>query len=65
MTPADLKSARQKLGLTQAGLARLLRLKDARPVREWELGENDIAGPAVVLIELLVDLPAARRAVGL
>jgi DNA-binding transcriptional regulator YiaG len=55
MTPADLRSARKALGLTQHGLAEALRMgaNGGRTVRRWELGEIPITGPASVAIELL------------
>lgn len=65
MTPAELKTAREKLGLTQRGLARVIKVKSDRTIRKWEDGESDIAGPAVVLIRLLLEMPAARRVLGI
>ncbi len=53
MTPAALKAARQQLGLTQAGLAALMRC-DARTVRKWEAGDREIPGPVEVLVEALL-----------
>jgi DNA-binding transcriptional regulator YiaG len=51
--------ARQKLGLTQEGLADALMLtgpygKDT--VRSWESGRRPISGPAQVAISLMVKL---------
>jgi len=48
MTPEDFKQRRQRLGLSQAGLANELGLKGknaGRTVRRWELGEVEIPGP--------------------
>ena len=59
MTPADIKSARKSLGLSQQGLAEALRLTGAYgkdTVRSWEAGRRPISGPAQVAIELLVKL---------
>jgi transcriptional regulator with XRE-family HTH domain len=50
MTPDTLKSARQQLGLTQAGLAALMK-NDARTIRRWESGEREIPGPVEVLMQ--------------
>ena len=61
MTPADLKAARRELGLSQAGLAALLRVQSDRTVRKWEAGERDIPGPAAILIEVLLAVPEARQ----
>ena len=61
MSPADLKAARRELGLSQAGLAALLRVQSDRTVRKWEAAERDIPGSAAVLIEVLLAVPEARR----
>ena len=58
MTPAEIKAARQRLGLTQRGLADALRLAGSdrtRTVRSWEQGTRPISGPATVAIELLLE----------
>lgn len=56
MTPAELRAARKRLGLTQAGLAEALRLgpNGVRTVRRWEAGDVPVTGPASVAIEMLV-----------
>lgn len=61
MSGDDLKAARQRLGLTQQGMADALLLtgpygKDT--VRAWEKGRRPISGPAQVAIELMVRLKA-------
>ena len=65
MTPADIKAARQRLGLTQAGLAGRLRLSGANAadtVRSWEAGRRPISGPAQVAIEMMLkEVSDARR----
>lgn len=62
MTPDQLKEARRKLGLSTAGLARVLRLGagGARTVRRWESGESGIPGPAQVAIEFMLEPPGDR-----
>lgn len=58
MTPSELKTARKQLGLTQAGLADLLRLapnNGGRAVRAWEAGARPIPGPVSLAIELLTN----------
>ncbi len=52
MTPTELKNARNKLGLTQSGLAaRMLMSKHGgRTVRRWEAGEIDVPGPVALCI---------------
>lgn len=64
MTPAALKSARKSLGLSQAELARLVRVESDRTVRKWEGGERDIPGPVQVIIEAIMTDPAVRRHFG-
>ena len=57
MTPADLKLARKRLGMTQAQLGRALKLEGpdpARTVRTWEQGTRPIRGPVEVAVELLL-----------
>jgi DNA (cytosine-5)-methyltransferase 1 len=56
MTPADLKSARKSLGLTQTQMADALGLgpNGRRTVRRWESGETPISGPAQVAISLML-----------
>lgn len=56
MTPDQLKSARQSLRLSQAGLAAELRLggDGARTVRRWERGEREIPGPVAVALEYML-----------
>lgn len=57
MTPADLRAAREALGLTQRGLAKALRLSEKngdRSVRIWETDGNTIPGPVQVAVECLL-----------
>lgn len=57
MTPAEIKKARKRLGLTQQGLADALRMgaNGGRTVRRWEGGEMPITGPAAVAVQLLLE----------
>lgn len=57
MTPTELKTIRNQLGLTQAGLAALLKVGSGRTVRRWEAGERAIPGPAAVALRLLSENP--------
>lgn len=73
MTPADLRAARLRLGMTQAQLGAALRLDGddksrARTVRRWEAGEREIGGPVQVAVGLMLERlpqdsapPAERR----
>jgi DNA-binding transcriptional regulator YiaG len=57
VTPADIKEARLKLGLTQAQLAAALNLSEPYGkdvVRSWESGRRPISGPAQVAITLML-----------
>jgi DNA-binding transcriptional regulator YiaG len=53
MTPARIRTIRQQAGLSQTGLAALLRIADLRTIRRWEKGEIPISGPASIVLELL------------
>lgn len=61
MTPAELKSARHRLGLSAEAFARLVRVESGRTVRRWEAGERDIPGPVTVVVELLLQSSEVRR----
>lgn len=56
MTPDQLRTARARLGLTQAGLARALRMADngARTIRRYEAGTRTIPGPVELAVEYLI-----------
>lgn len=56
MTPAEIRTARKALGLSQTGLAEALRLgpNGERTIRRWEQGDVPITGPATVAIECLL-----------
>ena len=56
MTGDDLTAAMKRLGLTESGLAKALRLgkNGDRTVRRWKSGEIAITGPVQVAIELML-----------
>jgi len=64
MTPQQIQTIRKRAGLTQSGLAALLRVSDLRTIRRWESGDVPVSGPASILLELLDngELPARYRA---
>lgn len=67
MTPARVREIREGAGLTQAGLASLLRMAAGkRTVRRWEVGDVPVTGPASILLEMLAagELPARYRKAG-
>jgi DNA-binding transcriptional regulator YiaG len=52
MTPTDLRTILQHLGLTQAGAAAVLGVSE-RSVRAWADGFRNIPEPAVKLLRLM------------
>jgi transcriptional regulator with XRE-family HTH domain len=65
MLPNDLREARKALGLTQAGLAKALRLSEkngGRSIRIWEAEGNTVPGPVQVAVSyMLKELENAKR----
>ena len=63
MTPAEIKSIRERAGLTQDQLAKLLRLSDSRTIRRYEDGSRQVSGPVAILMEMLAagELPQRYR----
>lgn len=53
MTHTEIQSIRKRAGLTQSGLAALLRITDQRTVRRWEAGDMPVSGPASIILEML------------
>lgn len=53
MTPATFKTIRQRAGLSQSGLAALLRIGSIKTIQRWEVGEVPISGPASIVVEML------------
>ena len=57
-TPADLRTARKALGLTQSGLAKALRLSETnggRSVRKWESEGCTVPGPVQIAVEMMLE----------
>ena len=64
MTGEEVREAREALGLTQDGLAAVLRIEGEYrrdTVRGWESGKRDVPGPAAVAIEFLVEKKKCER----
>ena len=60
MTPAEVRAARERLGLTTQQLATALECT-VRAVQQWESGVRNVPGPARVAIAFMLQaLPAAR-----
>jgi hypothetical protein len=58
VTPADLRTARKALGLTQSGLAAALRLSPKngdRSIRIWEQEGNTVPGPVQVAVGFMLE----------
>jgi predicted transcriptional regulator len=55
MTPADLYTARKRLGMTQAQLAAALKLKSDRTIRRMEAGDVEISGPVEIAIQFMLE----------
>lgn len=51
MTPADIREARRKLGLSQTQLAAVMGLRGKQTVSEWERGVKSPDGQSVRLIQ--------------
>jgi putative zinc finger/helix-turn-helix YgiT family protein len=56
--PAEIRGLRETLGLTQAGMARLLRL-GGNTISRWEAGRNVQTAAMDVLLRMLRDLPGS------
>jgi DNA-binding transcriptional regulator YiaG len=54
MTPAELRTLRHSLGLTQPQMAERLGVSTSG-YRKWEHGERGISGPVLILIEQIKD----------
>lgn len=56
MNPADLRTARKALGLTQKGLAEALQMGKHgwQSISKWERDGSTIPGPVAVAVELLL-----------
>lgn len=54
MTPAEFKSARKALGLSQTAMAQALGISDDRTVRRWEAGPQDVPGPVAVAVAYML-----------
>lgn len=53
MTPTEVKTIRQRFGLTQSELAGLLRIESRDTIRKWENGTRLVSGPASIILELM------------
>lgn len=58
MTPADLRAALDRLGLSQSEAARRCGV-DPRSMRRWLAGDRRIPGPVVELVRTWLRLKAA------
>lgn len=58
LSPEEIRALRETLGLTQAALARLLRLGN-NTISRWEAGRNVQTAAMDVLLRLIRDLPGS------
>tara|TARA_R100001143_G_C3360213_1_gene134981 strand:+ start:4455 stop:4670 length:216 start_codon:yes stop_codon:yes gene_type:complete len=63
VTPTEFKAIRERVGLTQGQLARVLRLSDSRTIRRYEDGSRTVSGPVSLLMELFSQqgFPSAQK----
>jgi DNA-binding transcriptional regulator YiaG len=63
LSPADLRAARKKLGLTQKGLATTLRMGTHgwQSISKWERDGSTIPGPVQVAVESLLATSPPER----
>ncbi len=66
MTPTEFRTARERLGMSPYGRARLLRLSGPTAIRHWEKGRYPVPGPvraamAWLLAGNLPDLEPYKR----
>lgn len=59
MTPAEIKQARQQLGLTQAAMAKAMGI-GTRKWERWEGGHSPISQEGARLVEMLVELKVVK-----
>ncbi len=59
MTPAEIRSIREHLGLSQEEFADVLNI-DVRSVRRWETGQQDIHAGNAAAIRKIVDITATN-----
>ena len=57
MTPADLRSIRKQLGLTQAEFGALAGNKSARQVKNWESGHTPVPDYVPMLLAGIMPKP--------
>ena len=65
MTPADLKSVRKSLGLSQAEFARVVGAASDRTVRRWEDGEREIPLHVYIMLDLITHIAGVRQRLGI
>jgi len=60
VTPNEFQKIRDDLGMTNAEIARLLRVSGPRTVQKWLTGERTIYAPVALLLKILHECPTAR-----
>ena len=64
MTGAEIRAAREEMGLTQAELAKALGYSGGRKVQDIEAGRRNMGGPPTVLLRKLLDEHRAEERAG-
>lgn len=64
MTGAELKAARNALGLSAEGFARVVGASDGRIVRRWERGDYLVPRSIEIITTLLLRFRVVRAALG-
>lgn len=81
MLPHEFKAARRSLVLDERGaelynrpkgsrvsqslMGEILGVKNSRTIRKWEDGDNDISGPAIVIMKAISKVPEFRKWLGI
>lgn len=61
MEPDELTAAMKALGLSLDEFTVCFGIANPRTVRRWQTGEKEPPGPVIVMIDLLLNCPAARE----
>ena len=60
MTPADLRAARERLGLSTADFARVIGAGDRSVIWRWETGSRAVPESVALLLAMVEAVPGAR-----
>lgn len=57
----EVRKIRENAGLSQQGLADLLRMADKKTVYRWEGGKVPVSGPSSVVLEMMAAMELPKR----